>query len=271
MFSRGRCKVADLGLAVTHSNFCVDDVASLEQRMDSRQRAEGQQELTWAGKKGGTPHYMSPRVIAEYLNATGLPPLPAAGEGTGVSSLATRWTPRDAAAAAAAPPAGERRSGSGRRQWTTVMEVEKAGEVDGESSAVDAEAAAAAAAAQEQALNRPTSGGSRPLCIFHAADAFAFGVIMYECLALRLPWEGRLVRDVWARVQNRERPRVTADDERAAPAGYVQLMREMWAHDPRVRPTFKETLARLKRISRPVIEFGQQASASHVEFSSSPW
>ena len=45
-----------------------------------------------------------------------------------------------------------------------------------------------------------------------------------------------------------QRPPVAAEDEAAAPEGYVALMRELWAQDPVARPAFAEALARLRRM-----------------------
>ena len=55
-----------------------------------------------------------------------------------------------------------------------------------------------------------------------------------------------VAHQIWLRVQQGERPPVTAADEAGAPEGYVTLMREMWAQDPVTRPTFAEALRRLK-------------------------
>merc|ERR1712034_261507 len=67
-----RAKIADLGLARTHSEFNVERVASVEQRRGAAANANAAaMDLTWADA-GGTPQYMAPRVIAEYLNAGGL-------------------------------------------------------------------------------------------------------------------------------------------------------------------------------------------------------
>ena len=63
MGADGRAKVADLGLALTHNAFDVARIASKEQR----QRAQQAVDLTMGGDGGGTPPYMAPRIIAEYV------------------------------------------------------------------------------------------------------------------------------------------------------------------------------------------------------------
>ena len=95
--------------------------------------------------------------------------------------------------------------------------------------------------------------GRRPLGIWHSADAYAFGVILWEILTCEPPLQqGHSRRDIelmFARVQRGERPPVADADTDAAPAGYVALMRELWHHDPVVRPTFAEALRRLQTMS----------------------
>ena len=68
---------------------------------------------------------------------------------------------------------------------------------------------------------------------------------MWEVLTLQKPWRGIGRQAMWSRVCRGDRPAVTAAAEAAAPAGYVALMRELWAHDPVERPPFVETLQRL--------------------------
>ena len=86
---------------------------------------------------------------------------------------------------------------------------------------------------------------------WHAPDAYAFGVIMWEILTLRRPWAGLPTVEVWARVQAGERPQLgTLELSRAAqaPFGYIRLMHDMWAQRPQDRPTFKAALGRLQQL-----------------------
>ena len=51
----------------------------------------------------------------------------------------------------------------------------------------------------------------------------------------------------WAAVQRGERQHaLPTEAAAAAPEGFVALLRELWAHDPARRPTFAETLRRLR-------------------------
>ena len=235
----GRCKVADLGLARSHSEFNVDAIASIGQRTREVREEEN---LTWSDV-GGTPAYMSPRVIAEYVNTVGAPP--------------PRPERQRSNSDVGAPQRRNKSGSSGRRPWVTVAEVVDThiddgggGGGGGEGGFMDAYREAEHA--REQDINRPTLKGRRPRNIWHAPDAYAMGIILHEVLTLSPPWKGLSRRDMWARVQHGVRPPISEADEAAAPTGYVALMKELWAHDPRVRPMFSETLTRLKRISRPV-------------------
>ena len=109
-----------------------------------------------------------------------------------------------------------------------------------------AAAVRAAAAARAGDPNAPGPGGRRPLRFWHAADAYAFGVVLWGCLTLRRPWAGLAAKPMWRRVARGERPAVGAAEAAAAREGYVALLRELWAQDPAERPAFAETLARLR-------------------------
>ena len=93
------------------------------------------------------------------------------------------------------------------------------------------------------------SSNTRRASTWHAPDAYAFGVILYEVLTLQKPWRGLGRQAMWSSVCRGERPSVTAADEAAAPAGYIALMHELWAHDAVERPPFVEALRRLRAIA----------------------
>ena len=82
--------------------------------------------------------------------------------------------------------------------------------------------------------------------IWHAPDAFAFGIICWQMLTLQRPWRRVSREAMWTRVRRGQRPPVTEEDEAGAPEGYVALMRELWHQDPVERPTFAEALRRLR-------------------------
>ena len=109
--------------------------------------------------------------------------------------------------------------GTGRHTWISSVPVE-----DGPSS---------------------SGGGSRRASAWHGPDAYAFGVILWEMLTLKRPFEGRSQHEIWLLVRQGSRPHVTPAEASAAPAGYLALMRELWAQDPVERPTFAEALRRL--------------------------
>ena len=141
----------------------------------------------------------------------------------------------------------QRQGGSSRGPWIGAVAVSESDESP--SGGGGSGPGGSGGGSEEGGLNWPRVKGRRPLRIWHAPDAFAFGVVLWECLTLRSPWKSvRSIRDMWTRVQRGERPAVTADEEASAPEGYVALMRELWAQDPVARPTFAEAWRRLKAI-----------------------
>ena len=158
---------------------------------------------------------MSPGIIAEYLG--GIAPSP-------------------------------RRRPSGRTTWIAAAPVPAS---DGDNGGgEDPGPAAQAAQAQYGAVgDRPRAPGGRSLSSWHAPDAYAFGVICCELLTLQAPWKGlRSIEEIWRRVQSGERPSFTPGEAAAAPEGFVALMQELWDQDPLVRPSFAETLRRLRAL-----------------------
>ena len=102
---------------------------------------------------------------------------------------------------------------------------------------------------------RSRSDGKRSLSAWHAVDAYSFGIVLWEVLTLAQPWaEETFIHKLWAKVRQGERPPVTAADEASAPEGYVALMRELWAQDPVVRPSFETALARLADMRSAAVE-----------------
>ena len=91
-----------------------------------------------------------------------------------------------------------------------------------------------------------TSDGKRLLNTWHSPDSYAFGVMLWQILSLKLPWEGMGANEMWLHVQQGERPALIDADVNGAPEGYVALMRELWHQDPVARPTFAEALRRLE-------------------------
>ena len=212
--ARGRAYVADFGAAATSPRF--DDVAKLGTR--AQRRAALGTTLAWPGASGTFP-FMSPRVVAEFALAV-------------------------------------RARGAAFERGAYLAPVTEGADADG------------AFVGDLAPVNRPGAdgGATRPLGIFAAADSYAFGVLMWQVLTLRSAWsfvtdagggddgDDPLVSKVvalWRRVQAGHRPPVTAADLGGAPEGYAALMRELWAQDPVVRPTFAEALRRLRGMSAP--------------------
>ena len=244
----GRCKVADLGLARTHSEFDVESVASLDQR---RKEAA---DLTWADV-GGTAQYMAPRVIAEYLKAvkdSGKPVLPEIPEGaTGEAAAASNRRRRTRGRWISVSPvaAVQMRTNTFLAANLAKLEALEAHGFGGSGGGDDGRQAQG-----KQDINEPSATCHRPLRIWHAPDVYAFGIILWEVLTLERPWGEMSYRDIWAHVQRGDRLPVTAADEAGAPEGYAALMRELWAHDPVARPMFSEALKRLRKMARPDLD-----------------
>ena len=72
-------------------------------------------------------------------------------------------------------------------------------------------------------------------------------MILWEILTFETPWGScASISEMWTCVQRGERLPVTETEAASAPNGYIALMHELWAQDPVARPTFAETLQRLR-------------------------
>lgn len=76
------------------------------------------------------------------------------------------------------------------------------------------------------------------------ADVFMFGMLMYEVLEGRQTYQGSRTNTAIKRKMKGQRPEVSAEYLDRCPA-YVDLMKECWAHDPQLRPTFPDIARRL--------------------------
>jgi hypothetical protein len=79
----------------------------------------------------------------------------------------------------------------------------------------------------------------------YASDVFMFGMVMYEVLEGRVPYDGLATGLAIKKKLGGARPPVSAMHSSAC-GDYVKLMRRCWDHDPNMRPTFGEIIARLE-------------------------
>lgn len=96
-----------------------------------------------------------------------------------------------------------------------------------------------------------------------SSDVFSFGVIMWEILTRRVPWDGEttwaivgtvqrgarlpLTRDMCDIVDTHENVQSTVDD-------YIDLMQACWSHEPRDRPDFVHIAQKLREIQRRLLQ-----------------
>ena len=268
----GMCKISDLGLSRSDTSFNVKQIDSLEKRLSDRT------EIAWSSV-GGTPPYMAPDVVTEYIsqhNLSGfsslesvrqvLTEIPHDGAGSS-ESMRSRSRSRRSVDYNEPPPIPNADTAVVRQSWVSVVEVSQDDIVVAESlgrtkrQTPDYIAAVAAAASREEKetggsrRQRRSSGSSsraRLLNSWHAPDAYAYGVIMWEVLTLRIPWSEhggfgmRSFKKMWTKVRRGERPKVHKDEVRRAPEKFMHLLNRMWAQNPVARPTFDEALRHLQ-------------------------
>ena len=85
-----------------------------------------------------------------------------------------------------------------------------------------------------------------------AIDCYAFGVIMWEILAMQAPWKGKKYRfssQIMTAVEAGKRPPLL-EIATTEPAGYCVLMAQCWAQDAADRPTFDSILLALNAMEK---------------------
>jgi len=84
-----------------------------------------------------------------------------------------------------------------------------------------------------------------------SSDIFSLGVIMWEILSFKIPWEGTSPWTIGDKVKRGERLPYTYDAsicQRASYDSYVALMNRCWSADPLSRPTAENVALALKTI-----------------------
>ncbi|XP_021360200.1 uncharacterized protein LOC110454806 [Mizuhopecten yessoensis] len=79
------------------------------------------------------------------------------------------------------------------------------------------------------------------------ADVYSFGVILWEMLTRKQPYEGCSVFQVLERVRLNKRPEIPS----SCPAELTKFIQQCWAPAPSKRPPFKEILTQLENMTFP--------------------
>jgi len=82
------------------------------------------------------------------------------------------------------------------------------------------------------------------------AVVYSYGIIMWQILTRKTPWEGKHAMKIMYLVEKAERPPVNSShDIEGMSAGdlekYTKLLQSIWSHNPDARPTFAEIVYQL--------------------------
>nr|WQM87025.1 serine/threonine protein kinase [Marseillevirus cajuinensis] len=102
-----------------------------------------------------------------------------------------------------------------------------------------------------------------PNCDLQKADVYSFGIILWEMLTRRNPYEGMNSAAVAvAVIRDKERPEIP-ENVGDFSEGYLDLMASCWSQEPDSRPTFLEILSRVSGLSAT----GSSTQRSTTEYS----
>jgi hypothetical protein len=88
------------------------------------------------------------------------------------------------------------------------------------------------------AVNVETTKKASPLRYSEKADIYSFGIVMWEVLTRRMPYQDRNMMFVVVEVLDGYRPKVPGD----CPHAFADLMQRCWRHEPEHRPDIDEVI-----------------------------
>src|SRR5690348_6306083 len=84
------------------------------------------------------------------------------------------------------------------------------------------------------------------------ADVYSYGVVLWELLTRKVPWQNLPMVDVVKTVVNGHRPPINQQlsQHSEAPEQFVSLMQQCWDSNPQNRPSFEDVLKSLQHIAK---------------------